>query len=61
MTTTEQQVPTFIAGTYDVDPVHSRNGFGAKNLGISTVRGRFTVSKDRYRLRTISLVQGCPA
>lgn len=30
------------AGTYDVDPVHSRIAFAVKHLGINFVRGSFT-------------------
>src|SRR3954470_24611620 len=30
------------AGTWNVDPVHSRVGFAVKHMGIATVRGEFT-------------------
>jgi len=30
------------AGTWTVDPVHSRVGFAVKHMGIATVRGEFT-------------------
>jgi polyisoprenoid-binding protein YceI len=30
------------AGTWKVDPVHSRVGFAVKHMGIATVRGEFT-------------------
>jgi polyisoprenoid-binding protein YceI len=33
--------PAITAGTYDIDPVHSRVGFAVKHLGINLVRGRF--------------------
>jgi polyisoprenoid-binding protein YceI len=42
MTTTTIAAPVQ-AGTYDIDPVHSRIGFAVKHLGINLVRGRFTV------------------
>jgi polyisoprenoid-binding protein YceI len=29
------------AGTYNIDPVHSRVGFAVRHLGIATVRGHF--------------------
>ena len=29
------------AGTWNIDPSHSRIGFSVKHLGISTVRGEF--------------------
>jgi polyisoprenoid-binding protein YceI len=32
---------TSVAGTWTVDPTHSRVGFAIKHLGISTVRGSF--------------------
>jgi polyisoprenoid-binding protein YceI len=38
MTTDITLIPT---GTWVVDPAHSRVGFAAKHLGISTVRGEF--------------------
>jgi hypothetical protein len=41
MTTTQQRSAAGTSSTYDVDPVHSRVGFGAKHLGINKVRGRF--------------------
>ena len=33
--------PAITAGTYDIDPIHSRVGFAGKHLGINLVRGRF--------------------
>ena len=34
--------PAITAGTYDIDPIHSRVGFAVgKHLGINLVRGRF--------------------
>jgi polyisoprenoid-binding protein YceI len=37
-TSTATAVP---AGTYSIDPVHSRVGFAVRHLGIATVRGHF--------------------
>src|ERR1700741_1430889 len=35
--------PTVIpAGTWSVDPAHSKVGFAVKHMGIATVRGEFT-------------------
>jgi polyisoprenoid-binding protein YceI len=35
--------PTLIpAGTWTIDPVHSKVGFAVKHMGIATVRGEFT-------------------
>jgi len=36
------QIPGYIAGTWDIDPVHSHVGFVARHLAIAKVRGRFT-------------------
>src|SRR3954451_21990472 len=36
--TTEQTLPT---GTWQLDPVHSKAGFGVKHAGLSTFRGTF--------------------
>ena len=47
-TTTEQQ--ELAAGTWSVDPVHSRIGFEVKHLGISTFRGNF----GRYKGRIVT-------
>ena len=30
------------AGTWNVDPTHSKAGFAVKHMGIATVRGEFT-------------------
>lgn len=38
-TTTE--IPGYIAGTWNIDPVHSEVGFSVRHLVISKVRGRF--------------------
>jgi polyisoprenoid-binding protein YceI len=36
------QIPGYIAGTWDLDPVHSTIGFVARHLMVSKVRGQFT-------------------
>jgi len=36
------EIPGYIAGTWDLDPVHSTIGFVARHLMVSKVRGRFT-------------------
>lgn len=38
-TSTETLIP---AGTWNVDPAHSKVGFAVKHMGIATVRGEFT-------------------
>jgi polyisoprenoid-binding protein YceI len=41
---TSLQIPGFIAGTWEIDPVHSEVSFVIRHLGISKVRCRF----DRF-------------
>jgi polyisoprenoid-binding protein YceI len=36
------EIPGYIAGTWDIDPVHSHVGFVARHLMLSKVRGNFT-------------------
>ena len=36
------QIPGYIAGTWEIDPVHSHIGFVARHLMVSKVRGNFT-------------------
>jgi polyisoprenoid-binding protein YceI len=35
-------VPGYVAGTWDIDPVHSEVGFSVRHMMVSKVRGRFT-------------------
>jgi polyisoprenoid-binding protein YceI len=42
MTSPAVEIPGYIAGTWDLDPVHSTIGFVARHLMVSKVRGRFT-------------------
>ena len=42
MTSPAVQIPGYIAGTWDLDPVHSTIGFVVRHLMVSKVRGRFT-------------------
>lgn len=44
-TTATGRASELAAGTWEIDPVHSRVGFEVSHLGISTFRGRFS----RYR------------
>jgi len=41
MTTPTATIPGYIAGTWDIDPVHSDVSFIVRHLGVSKVRGRF--------------------
>ncbi|GII04976.1 YceI family protein [Planobispora takensis] len=41
MTTTAVQIPGYVVGTWEVDPVHSSVGFVVRHLGITKVHGRF--------------------
>lgn len=42
MTSQVVEIPGYIAGIWDLDPVHSTIGFVARHLMLSKVRGRFT-------------------
>jgi polyisoprenoid-binding protein YceI len=35
-------IPGYVAGTWEIDPVHSEVGFVARHMMVSKVRGRFT-------------------
>ena len=45
MTTTDSgtltNIPGHVAGTWSIDPVHSEDGFAARHMMVSKVRGRF--------------------
>jgi polyisoprenoid-binding protein YceI len=40
--TTATSIPGYVAGTWDIDPVHSEVGFSVRHMMVSKVRGRFT-------------------
>jgi polyisoprenoid-binding protein YceI len=42
MTAQAVELPGYMAGTWDIDPVHSHIGFIARHLMVSKVRGKFT-------------------
>jgi len=42
MTSQAVEIPGYISGTWDLDPVHTTIGFVARHLMVSKVRGRFT-------------------
>jgi polyisoprenoid-binding protein YceI len=46
-TSTATAVP---AGTYSIDPVHSRVGFAVRHLGIATVRGHFGSFEGNFEI-----------
>ncbi len=41
MSLTETQLPTTVAGTWEIDPVHSSVSFIVRHMMVSKVRGRF--------------------
>ena len=41
-TTTATRIPGYVAGTWNIDPVHSEVGFSVRHMMVSKVRGRFT-------------------
>ncbi len=42
MTTAQIQIPGYIAGIWDIDPVHSEVTFSVRHMMVSKVRGKFT-------------------
>jgi polyisoprenoid-binding protein YceI len=42
MSSGDVEIPGYIAGTWDIDPVHSHIGFVARHLMVSKVHGSFT-------------------
>src|SRR5437773_12127542 len=42
MGTPEIQIPGYVAGTWDIDPMHTEIGFSVRHLMVSKVRGRFS-------------------
>jgi polyisoprenoid-binding protein YceI len=42
LTAEKVEIPGYIAGTWNIDPVHSHVGFVARHLMVSKVRGNFT-------------------
>jgi polyisoprenoid-binding protein YceI len=42
MTSQTLEIPGYIAGTWNLDPIHSHIGFVARHMMVSKVRGRFT-------------------
>jgi polyisoprenoid-binding protein YceI len=35
-------IPGYVAGTWDIDPIHSEVGFSVRHMMVSKVRGKFT-------------------
>jgi polyisoprenoid-binding protein YceI len=35
------EIPGYVAGTWDIDPVHSEVGFSVRHMAVSKVKGRF--------------------
>ncbi|WP_433554870.1 YceI family protein [Pseudonocardia xinjiangensis] len=42
MSSTAVQIPGYVAGTWEIDPVHSDVSFSVRHMMVSKVRGRFT-------------------
>lgn len=40
--TTQTSIPGYLAGSWNIDPVHSEVGFSVRHMMVSKVRGRFT-------------------
>jgi len=41
MTMPAVEIPGYVVGTWDIDPVHSHIGFVGRRMVVSNVRGRF--------------------
>ena len=48
MSTTQIQIPGYVVGTWDIDPLHTEVGFSVRHLMVSKVRGRFTRFEGSY-------------
>ena len=46
MTAPAIEIPRYIVGVWDLDPVHSHVGFTARHMMVSKVRGRFDTFGD---------------
>src|SRR5438552_16913678 len=42
MTSTDLMISGYVAGTWDIDPVHTEIGFSVRHTMVSKVRGKFT-------------------
>jgi polyisoprenoid-binding protein YceI len=42
MSSAQVQIPGYVVGTWDIDPLHTEIGFSVRHLMVSKVRGRFT-------------------
>jgi polyisoprenoid-binding protein YceI len=45
--TTQTSIPGYLAGSWNIDPVHSEVGFSVRHMMVSKVRGRFTTFSGR--------------
>jgi len=61
MTATPVQTPGYVAGTWDIDPLHSEIGFSVRHLMVSKVRGRFTRFTGSYTTRPSPLESSAEA
>ena len=41
-------IPGYVAGTWNIDPVHSEVGFSVRHMMVSKVRGRFTTFSGQF-------------
>lgn len=48
MSTTALEIPGYVTGTWDIDPVHSEVGFVVRHLVVTKVRGRFADVKGHF-------------
>ena len=50
------EIPGYVAGTWDIDPIHSDVSFSVRHMMVSKVRGRF--SKFEGTIRTGDELRG---
>ena len=49
--TTATSIPGYVAGTWNIDPVHSEVGFSVRHMMVSKVRGKFDTFSRPVRHR----------
>ena len=58
---TQTSIPGYVAGTWDIDPVHSEIGFSARHMMVSKVRGRFNTFSGKLVTGTDPLASSVTA
>ena len=58
---TQTSIPGYVAGTWDIDPVHSEVGFSVRHMMVSKVRGRFNTFSGKLVTGTDPLASSVTA